>query len=207
MFCWDTQMRDYLAKANTWNTVFLKQTQVKGCLDIADPWKDNRWRSMTVTPQTVGDKHWALVWFALPLMTFMYWFVLYTFVELNLWKLCHWEKLAQELLMRFLQELAAFVASPQACWRAWQLLQNWTSPCWKDWTVAAGSYLVFACLEDRSAAAGSYMVFAMGWTAAKEDWACPQRTIAEQVHFPHVLITFPLPLLCGGQLEEKLNPY
>ena len=28
-------------------------------------WKDAWWRSINLTPQTVGDEHWALVWFSL----------------------------------------------------------------------------------------------------------------------------------------------
>jgi hypothetical protein len=47
-----------------WKNVFLKQTWVKGCFDIADMWKDVWWRSINMTPQTVGGEHWALVWFA-----------------------------------------------------------------------------------------------------------------------------------------------
>lgn len=41
-----------------------------------------------MTPQTAGDEHWALVWFALPqyssLTTHMYWFTLHSVVKLNL---------------------------------------------------------------------------------------------------------------------------
>ena len=78
--------KDVLLK-QVWRIVFLKQTQVKGCLDIADMWKDSWWRSINMTPQTVGDKHWALVWFVSlsSLTTHLYWFALHSFVELNLW--------------------------------------------------------------------------------------------------------------------------
>jgi hypothetical protein len=36
MFGWGTQVRERFAKANTGKNVFLKQTQVKGCFDIAN---------------------------------------------------------------------------------------------------------------------------------------------------------------------------
>ena len=63
---------------------------------------------------------------------------------------CHWEKLAQELLVRFLWPFVNFAAR---CWDWWFL---------QDWTTAAGSCLVSACLEDWSAAAELYLVFALG---------------------------------------------
>ena len=63
MVGWDTQVKGCLAKANTWKTAFLKQTQVKGWLAIANTWKDLWWRSINMTPQTVGDEHWELVCF------------------------------------------------------------------------------------------------------------------------------------------------
>ena len=89
MFCWSTQVKGCLAKADTGKNVFLKQTQVKGCFDIANTWKDPWWRSINMTPQTVGDEHWELVWFALSpyslTNTCMYWFLLHSIVELNLW--------------------------------------------------------------------------------------------------------------------------
>jgi hypothetical protein len=37
IFCWGTEVKGCLAKANMLKTVFLKQTQVKGCFDIAKP--------------------------------------------------------------------------------------------------------------------------------------------------------------------------
>jgi hypothetical protein len=30
IFCWGTQIKEYLAKAGMWKNVFMKQTQVKG---------------------------------------------------------------------------------------------------------------------------------------------------------------------------------
>ena len=36
MFCWGTQVKGCLAKADMGMNVFLKQTQVKGCFDIAN---------------------------------------------------------------------------------------------------------------------------------------------------------------------------
>lgn len=60
-----------------------------------------------MTPQNVGAQ--ALVWFALPrypwLTTPLGWFALHCVPELQLWCV-HREKLAQELLMRYLQQEA-----------------------------------------------------------------------------------------------------
>ena len=51
--------------------------------------------------------------------------------------------------------------------------------------------MVSACLEDCSAAAKSYLVFAYRTELLpKKIRAHPQRTIAEQVDLPHILITF-----------------
>ena len=87
MVCWSTQVKGCFAKADTQKNVFLKQTQVKGCFDILDMWEDPWWRSTNMTPQTVGDEHWALVWFALPhyflLTTCMHWFALYRGASLS----------------------------------------------------------------------------------------------------------------------------
>jgi hypothetical protein len=44
----------------------------------------------------------------------MYWFTLHSIVELILWQCCLWKKLAQELLMRFLQQLDISKVSSQA---------------------------------------------------------------------------------------------
>ena len=70
MFYWVTQVKGWLAKADKGKNVFLKQTQVKGCFDIVDTWVDAWWRSLCMTPHTVGDVHWALVWFTLVLLFF-----------------------------------------------------------------------------------------------------------------------------------------
>ena len=61
--------------AHRWKDVLLKQTHErifswsrhrwKNGL-TTDTWKDAWWRSINVTPQTVGDWQWALVWFAPP---------------------------------------------------------------------------------------------------------------------------------------------
>ena len=40
MFCWGTQAKGCLAKADTGKTISLKQTQVKGYFDTADIRKD-----------------------------------------------------------------------------------------------------------------------------------------------------------------------
>ena len=58
----------------------------------------------------------------------------------------------------------------------------------QDWTTAAGS-----CLGPRRLDCSYCFVFGVCWwdsTADKEDWACPQRTVAKQVHLPYILVTF-----------------
>jgi hypothetical protein len=89
---------------------------------------------------TVGDRHWALVWFAPPrcslLTTHMYWFVLYC-VELKLWQRCHREKFVQGVLVKFLWQFAISAALSWAGWRVSRFLQ--------DWITVAGLYLMSAC--------------------------------------------------------------
>ena len=65
MLSWSRHRRKDVLKNRHGKDYFLKQMQVKGCLDVADTWKDSWWKSINMTPQTVG-KHWALVWFAPP---------------------------------------------------------------------------------------------------------------------------------------------
>jgi hypothetical protein len=121
MFCW----------AYRWKDVF----------DIANTWKDTWWRSINMTPKTVEEKHWALVWFALPcyslLKTLRYWFVLHSYLA-QLIVTLPLRDLTQELLIRFLWQLVSSELSYSCL----------VSACWKDWTVAAGLCLVSACLED-----------------------------------------------------------
>jgi hypothetical protein len=81
MFSWGTEMKVCVGKAKTWKSVFLKQTQVKRCLDIANTGNGPESRSVNLISQTVGDVYWPFVWFALPhylsLKTHMYWFTLH----------------------------------------------------------------------------------------------------------------------------------
>lgn len=74
----------------------------------------------------------------------------------------------------------------------------------KNWTVAVSSCVVSACLEDWSTEV--YVVFAKGLKCQEKKIKAlhPLRTMAKQVYFPHILITFLLPLL-GGGLQERLN--
>ena len=77
-----------------------------------------------------------LLFFANDVHVFL--FTLHSVVKFNLWSCLHWEKPAEEEpLVRFLQQLADSLASPQASWWAWWFLQ--------DWTTAAGLCLVSAC--------------------------------------------------------------
>lgn len=179
------------AEAHRWKDVLLKQThkqtQVKGCLDTADTWKDVDEGVLNMTQQMVGDKHRALVWFAPPcyfsLKTGMYWFAL------------HWAQLitlpSRETYLRTACEISV------AASHFWGLASGQlaislglnssclvSACCLEDWSVAVCLCPLSACLEDWSADAELYLVFAWDRTAAKEDQARPQRTIAEQVHFP-----------------------
>ena len=183
---------------------------MKGCLDTANTWEHAWWRSINMTPQTVEDEHWALVWFAPPhyssLKTCMvhltqsYWAQLVVMLPLR--------ETCQELLMKFLRQLAASVASPHAdCW-VWWFLQDWTTAAglclvfaWclpakrTGRSVAASSHIVSAYLKDWSAASESYLVFAIGLECFQRR-AYPQGTIAVQVHFPCILITFLIHNFC-----------
>lgn len=90
----------------SWNRQRWKDVWIQQTLERMLGW----WRIINMTQQTVGDKHWVLAWFAPPwyssLKAHTYWFTLHCVVELCLWW-CHREKLAEELLMRFPQLLAA----------------------------------------------------------------------------------------------------
>lgn len=165
----------------------------KGCSDIANPWKDPWWRRIKMAPQWVVHEHWVLVWFApslySSLTTHMYLFTVHQLVvTLPL----------RELLMRLLQQLVASTVWPHARWLAFQFFQDWTtvagsclvSACQENWTTAAWLCVVSACIEDWFAAVEKYLVYATDWNYKKEDWGCPQRTLFEQVLFPHSLITF-----------------
>ena len=129
-----------------------------------------------MTPQTVGDEHWALVWFALPcyslLRTHMYWFTLHCIAEFNLWWL-HREKLAKELLTRFPHSLG-LVGEPCGsfwieliceCW----LLNGLDCHCW---------FMLVFC-------------YRTGLLISEQQrLESPQWTISKYAHFPHLLKTF-----------------
>ena len=180
MFGWGTQVKECLAKADTWWSVFLKQAQVKECFAGAVSWKDVWWRTINMTPQTVGKEHWfGLLHLAscYSVMTSMYWSTLHSIVVMLP---------LRETRPRTAHEVpvaaCCFTASPQASWWALWFLQNWTT--------ADGSCVVSACWDNWTEAGDSYLVIATGLTADKEYWAHSQRTIAKQVHFPHIIITF-----------------
>lgn len=102
---------------------------------------------------------------------------------------------------------------PQACWWAWQFLQDLStatgsclvSACQNDWTVDAGSPVVSACLEDWPGAAESYLVFAMRLKCCQRRLSSPPKKCwtGPLPSYPNKF-SLPLPLLCGG-LEERLN--
>ena len=187
------------------------------CFDITDTWKVLGRRSRNLTPQTVGDEHWALVWFASPCYssqkTHMYRFTLPSDVELNLWELRHWEKLAQELLVRFLWQLliprpdlspvgkpgSFFMIKlqlPGVC-----LLKGLACSCW---------FVCGVCLPRGLICSGLHHIWCLlrDWTAAQEDWDHPPENYCGTGPLPPYPDNFslPLPLLSSG-IEERLNPY
>jgi hypothetical protein len=210
MVCWGTQVKGFCAKANRWKTVFLKQTQVKGCLHIADMWKDSWWRSTNTTPQTVGEEYWALA------CSVLLFFAKDTHVLVCLTQ-CWLAQLVitlslREILPKIVQEVpVAACGCRQVGKPGVSSGLNYSclvSACWKDWTAAAVLCLVSACLEDWSAAAKLCLAYATGLIC------CPRRLISPPQNYcwtgplpPYPNnSSLPLPLL-GGGLEKKSNPY
>ena len=141
-------------------------------------------RNINMTSQTVGAC--VLVCFAplcyYLLTTHLYWFTLHCVTELHLWW-CHWEKLTKELLVRFLGLLVtSSVALGLLASLAVSSGLNWPcrfvcGDCWKDWTAAADSYLVFATGLNC-------------WYPDNEYWARLPRTISRQVYLFCIWITY-----------------
>ena len=136
-----------------------------------------------MTPRTVGDDYWAWVWFGLPhyssLMTCMYWFVIH-----------------RVLVMLSLRETNPRTSCevPAAAWS----FSDLTSGCLgfmpgvcllKDWSVAGSLCVALPALRIGLQLLSRIWCLLQDWTAAKEDQVLPQRNIAEQVHFPLILIT------------------
>ena len=96
---------------------------MKGYFDIADPWKDLWWRSINMTPQTVGDELWSLDCSASLL------FPNDTHVLVCLTQRCctqlvvmgHWEKLAKNCLWGSGKPGGFFRIDLQLLVRAWCL--------------------------------------------------------------------------------------
>lgn len=158
IFYWGTQEKVCLAKANMWKTIFLKQTQVKGCLALANMQKGTWWRIINMTPQTVGDEHLALVWFAPSryslLTTCTYWSALHSDC---------WSQLVVVLPLRETHPKTACELHVAACMPGSffstelqlpgvYMLKRLDCSCWfmpgsallEDWSAGAESYLVFA---------------------------------------------------------------
>lgn len=153
--CWSSHVK-----------VFLKQTQLKWCFAGADMWKDKWWKTINMTPQTVGTG--ALVCFALPhypsLMTSLYWFTLHSFVKLSLWQHCHWEASGSLSSLRQLVSLAVSSVLEQ------MLVHMWCLPAKKTGLELLTH--IWGLLWD--------------WFDDKEHWAHSQRAIAKQGRFPHI---------------------
>jgi hypothetical protein len=195
MVSWYTQVEGCLAKANTWKTVFLKQTRVKGCLDMADTWKDSWWRSINMTSQTVGDKHWALVWFAPPhyssLKARVYWFALHNVVERNLPKNFLWSSCGSLLILwprlRQVGEPGGFfrveLQLPGVC-----LMKGLDCSCW---------FMPGVCLpRGLVCAAKLCLMFANGLNCCPRSLSSLPKNYCWTGPLPHILITFLFYFLC-----------
>ena len=80
--------------------------------------------------------------------------------------------------------------------------------CLEDWTEAAGSCLVSACLEDLSVATKSQLVFAPGLNCCQRRSSSPPKNYCWTGPLPSYLDNFSLLLyLLGGGLGEMLNSY
>ena len=133
MFCWSTQVKECFPEAD----------MVKGCFAGADTGKKAWWKNINMTLQTVGDEHWALVWFVpshiffFLLLTCMYWFTLHSIVN----SICDDAVIEKN---EYCSPGSCSSLLPQASWWDWLFLQDWTTAavscllfaCWKDWTEA-----------------------------------------------------------------------
>jgi len=163
----------------------VKQTQVKGCLDIADTWKGPWWRSINLTPQTVGDEPWALVCSTSPFFSkdtacigSPYIALLSSTcdkaaMERSSPKNCSWGSCSSlSLLWPDLRTVSSMVVSSRVKYSCL------VSACWKERTVAAGFCWLSTCLEDWSAAAESCFVCVLGLNCCPRRESSIQRTTA-----------------------------
>lgn len=139
------------AETHRWKDVLLKPMQDcfsetdtgEKMFDTANLWKDTWWLRINMTPQIVGDEHRALVWLPSPryssLTTHMYWFTLHSVVEL-----CPREKLAPELLVRYLQHLPCLRPVGKSC-SFFMIELNGLIPAWYLPTRTLGWSFWFMC--------------------------------------------------------------
>ena len=139
---------DVLLK-RTCERLFLKQTQVKGCLATADTPKEAWWRhinNINMTPHTAVGEHWSLFWFTPP-----HYFAKDTHVLFHLMSHCCWAQLVNDsdierncprTALKVPVAVVASVTLSQASWQTWQFLQDQTtavwSACWKDCRFLCG---------------------------------------------------------------------
>lgn len=95
MFWWSQQVKGALLKQTHERIFSWSRYKWKNVL-IQQTWKDAWQSNINTMPQRVGGERRALVWYAS--------------------LCCHWEKLTQDLLMRFLQQYATSTTSSQASW-------------------------------------------------------------------------------------------
>jgi hypothetical protein len=72
----------------------------------------------------------------------------------------------------------------------------------QDWTIAAGLCVVSAKRTGLQLLI-CILCLLLDWTADKEGWACPQRTIVKQVHLPHILFTSTTSIGWWARGEDK----
>jgi hypothetical protein len=176
MFCWGTQVKGCLAKV------------VRECFPEADThvrmlcynkhtWKVAWWRSINVTPQTVGDEHQALVCLASPRCssprTHMYWFALHSLVE-------H-QRTAHEVPVA--AGFSFFEIELQLLVPVWCLpVRGLHCHCW---------FLCAACLP-RGLLCSCWFISGVCYRTEllPEIKLASKELLLKQVHFPHILITF-----------------
>ena len=164
-----------------------------------------------MTPQTVGDEHRALAWFAPPryclLTTHMYWFALHWFMLLS--STCN-----NTAFERTCRRTACEVPVAACCFSGLTWGHWWESNCsfrtelqlpgvvpgvdLLKRLVCSCRFLYAVCLP-RGLVCSCWVVFGVCYGTEllpKKIEIIHQRTIAEQVHFPHILITFLFYYLC-----------
>ena len=149
------------------------------------------------------------------------WFVLLCFLNIQERHMyCFTLHSIVELLLRFLQEPITSAVLPQAGWKAYWFLQDWTTVAglyynialniagfWKKWTIAAGLWGGDCLPRGLDCNWSIGFEFAMGLNCCQRKWSSHSKNYC----WTGPLIPWPnnfcllLSLLSGG-LEERMNP-